>query len=229
LRERLSYSLDDGFVAVVIQILIILSAVTITLETVAWFEPYADIFVAIESALLVIFSVELVVRLIVSTDRFGYVFSFYGLVDIIAVVPALFGLNSQASRALRLLRLFKLARSPAVARAIVRYQEAWRAIRAEFIVAATASIVLLFVAAAGIYTFEHEAQPDSFSSIPECLWWALVTLTTVGYGDSYPVTVGGKLFASAVILVGIAIVAIPTSLLAAELMKTSNDYDRKSD
>jgi voltage-gated potassium channel len=71
----------------------------------------------------------------------------------------------------------------------------------------------------GIYQFENEAQPDKFSSVPDSMWWAVVTLTTVGYGDVYPITLGGRLFTSIVLVCGLGFVAVPTGLLAGALAK----------
>ena len=78
----------------------------------------------------------------------------------------------------------------------------------------------------GIYHFEQEAQPDKFNSIPAAFYWAIVSLTTVGYGDSYPITAGGKTFAGIVVIIGIGIVAIPTGLIASALTTIKN---RKKD
>ena len=82
-----------------------------------------------------------------------------------------------------------------------------------------ATIILLFLAAVGIYYFEHEAQPEQFGSIPHSLWWAVTTLTTVGYGDVYPVTVGGRFFTFFILMCGLGIVAVPAGLVAAALSK----------
>ncbi|MEL7349461.1 MAG: potassium channel family protein, partial [Pseudomonadota bacterium] len=84
---------------------------------------------------------------------------------------------------------------------------------------AAARAITLYLAAVGIYFFEHRAQPEDFGSIPQSLWWALVTLTTVGYGDAVPVTGGGRVFAGLVIIVGLGIVALPTALMTAALMR----------
>ena len=79
------------------------------------------------------------------------------------------------------------------------------------------ALILLFIAAAGMYQFEHEAQPDKFTSIFDSLWWAICTLTTVGYGDVYPITTGGRLFTCVILLIGLGIVAVPTGLVASTL------------
>ena len=82
--------------------------------------------------------------------------------------------------------------------------------------------LLLYLSAVGIYYFEHEAQPDKFVSIPHSLWWAVATLTTVGYGDIYPVTGGGRFFTFLVLMLGMGIVAVPTGLVASALTRLNN-------
>jgi voltage-gated potassium channel len=77
----------------------------------------------------------------------------------------------------------------------------------------------VFIASAGIYFFENEAQPENFSSVIHSGWWAIVTLTTVGYGGVYPITVGGKIFTTLIVLIGVGIVTIPAGLVASALSK----------
>jgi voltage-gated potassium channel len=81
------------------------------------------------------------------------------------------------------------------------------------------TLVLIYFAAIGIYYFENEAQPEHFSSIFDSLWWSIVTLTTVGYGDVYPITVGGRIFTFFILLIGLGIVAIPTGIISSSLTK----------
>ena len=81
------------------------------------------------------------------------------------------------------------------------------------------TLILLFIAAAGIYYFEHPVQPEAFSSILHSLWWAVVTLTTVGYGDVYPISLGGRIFTFIVLLIGLGVVAAPAGLIASALSK----------
>ena len=76
---------------------------------------------------------------------------------------------------------------------------------------------MLYISSVGIYYFENEVQPDEFSSIFDCMWWAISTMTTVGYGDIVPKTVGGKIFTSIISFIGIGVVSIPTALLASSL------------
>ena len=78
------------------------------------------------------------------------------------------------------------------------------------------------MSAVGIYFFEHKAQPEQFQSVFHCLWWSVTTLTTVGYGDMYPVTMGGRIFSTIVVFIGLGLVAVPTGLIASALTKSIN-------
>ena len=89
----------------------------------------------------------------------------------------------------------------------------------ELVLFVAATVVLLFLAAVGIHHFESEAQPDVFTSVFHSLWWAVATLTTVGYGDVYPITAGGRVFTFAVLLVGLGVVSVPAGLVASALSK----------
>ena len=92
----------------------------------------------------------------------------------------------------------------------------------------SATAILLYVSAVGIYYFEHEAQPEHFQSIIHSLWWAVIKLTTVGYGDVYPITMGGKLFTFVILMCGLGIVAIPAGLIASLMSKVRQAENRKN-
>jgi len=96
-------------------------------------------------------------------------------------------------------------------------QTAFTLVKEEIILFFVVTAILLYLTAAGIYYFEHQLQPDAFSSIFSGLWWAVATLTTVGYGDVYPVTTGGKIFTFFVLIIGLGIVAVPSGLMASAL------------
>lgn len=207
-------------VALAIYALICGSAVVIALETLPDLTPRMNSFlVAAEIVILSLFLIEYVLRLTCSPEPLKYAFSFWGIVDFLAVIPALVFLlpDFATIRAIRLLRILRLLKLFKANRALDRIAHALNAAKAEFAIFFFIACVALYLAAVGIYHFEHIAQPDGFSSIPESLWWAIATFTTVGYGDVYPITTGGRIFTGLVMLIGIGIIAVPAGLVTAAL------------
>ena len=175
--------------------------------------------------MLAIFTVEYALRLICSPRPLRYAFSFWGLVDVLSIVPALLFLlpDAQSIRSLRLLRLIRLIKLFHANRAMDRLSRAFEKNRAELVIFTFIALVVLYLSAVGIYLFEHEAQPQTFGSIPAALWWALATLTTVGYGDVYPVTLAGRAFTGLVLLVGLGVIAVPAGLITAALLEEDEE------
>ena len=169
--------------------------------------------------------------------RLRYAFSFHAIVDLLAILPfylfafGLFtGIDTRFLRALRLLRVLKLTRySTALNMLVVTINDNARALAASFLILLT----VMLLAASGMYYFEREAQPVAFGSIPAAMWWAFATLTTVGYGDVTPVTIGGKVFGAMITVVGIGMVALPTSILASgygqQLRLSASRYRSEAD
>lgn len=174
------------------------------------------------AAVTTLFVFEYALRLATAPRRWRYVTSFYGIVDLVAILPTLLGLDLRAVRAFRLFRLLRLLKITR-AKALNRFGRALWTVKDEGLIFLFTTAVVLYLAAAGIYHFEHEAQPETFGSIPESLWWAVTTLTTVGYGDAYPVTAGGRMFTTVILLVGIAIVAAPAGLVATALSRAGEE------
>jgi len=129
------------------------------------------------------------------------------------------GVDLRAVRVLRFFRVFRVFKVLRYTKAIQRLKNAFSDVKEELVVYVMATMILVYLASVGIYYFESEAQPKQFGSIFHCLWWAIVTLTTVGYGDAFPITVGGRIFTSVVVILGIGTVAVPTGLLASALAK----------
>jgi voltage-gated potassium channel len=207
--------------------LVVLNVAAVVLESVHGIrERYHELFHGFELVSVVAFSAEFVLRIWAAAERagpgghalrarIGYLLSPLALADLAAIAPfylsAFFRVDLRFLRMLRLLRLLKLTRySNAMARMkeVLALQK--NALGAAFLVLA---MVVVF-SASTIYVVESEVQPETFGSIPDAMWWAVVTLTTVGYGDATPITPLGKLMASAISIVGIGMVALPTSLLA---------------
>ena len=130
------------------------------------------------------------------------------------------GGDLRSIRIFRLFRLFRIFKLLKYNSAIDRLLFAFREIKKELFIFLIATIFLLYVSSVGIYYFENEAQPEQFKSVFHSMWWAVATLTTVGYGDVYPITLGGKLFTTFIVFIGMGLVAVPTGLLASALAKT---------
>jgi len=140
-------------------------------------------------------------------------------VDLAAILPFYLGtgVDLRSIRTLRLLRLFRILKLARYSAAVRRFHRALAMAKEEIILFLTATAILLYLGAVGIYYFESEAQPERFGSVLHCLWWAVATLTTVGYGDVYPVTSGGKVFTCLILLVGLGFVSVPAGLVASAL------------
>tara|TARA_R110002167_G_scaffold6277_1_gene28725 strand:+ start:101907 stop:102620 length:714 start_codon:yes stop_codon:yes gene_type:complete len=216
----------------VIQVLIIISLFTFSLETLPNLSERSQTHLNIAEVIIVfLFTIEYALRVYVADRKTGYIFSFYGIVDLLAILPfyLALGVDMRTLRALRLLRLFRLFKLARYNRAIDRFVNAFTIAREEIIIFAMVTIIMLYLSATGIYYFEHEAQPELFASIFHSMWWAVVTLTTVGYGDMYPITVGGRIFTFIILIIGIGIVAIPAGLLASALNKVRRDEEDDAD
>ena len=177
-----------------LQSLILISIVTFSRETLPNLKQSTLELLHITEVIIVsIFTLEYLLRLYVADKKLSYIFSFYGLIDLIAIIPFYISAGIDL-RSLRIFRLFRLAQSFKLIRyskAMRRFSQAFMMAKEEFIIFGILTIMLLYLSAVGIYYFEHTAQPEAFKSIFHSLWWGVTTLTTVGYGDVYPVTLGG--------------------------------------
>jgi voltage-gated potassium channel len=207
---------------VMLQVIIVINLVTLALETMPNLSDQQIYWLnLVEVVSIAIFTVEYLARCLLSRPMLRYALSFYGLIDLLSIAPFFLsvGLDLRSARALRLMRLFRLFKLTRYSKAARRYRHAFMIAKEELVLFGCAALVVLYLASVGIYHFENEAQPDKFSSVPDSMWWAVVTLTTVGYGDVYPVTLGGRLFTSVVLVCGLGFVAVPTGLLAGALAK----------
>jgi len=141
---------------------------------------------------------------------------------LLAILPFYlsFGVDLRALRALRFLRLFRVFKLVRYNRALNHFSKAIKSAKEEILLFLFITLILIYFSAVGIYYFENEAQPEHFSSILDSLWWSIITLTTVGYGDVYPITAGGKIFTFFILLIGLGIVAIPTGIISSALTKS---------
>ena len=168
-----------------------------------------------------IFSIEYILRIYCSKNPIRYIFSFYGIVDLLAILPFYLrlGLDLRSLRAFRIFRIFRALKIVRYNKALKRFGVAAKIVKEEVVLFLIIIVILIFIVSSGIYFFENEAQPESFKSIPHSFWWTIVTLTTVGYGDVFPITVGGKIFTFFVLLIGVAVITVPAGLVATALSK----------
>lgn len=214
-----------------VQAAIVVWLVAYCIDTLPDLDPaYRAILQGIEVVVTLLFTAEYLIRLYAAERKLGFVLSFWGVIDLLAILPFYLSLATElrALRAIRLLRLFRLLKLGRYSRALQRLHRAWTLAREEFVMFLFIAVVLLFLAAAGIHHFEHEAQPQKFRSIFDSLWWAVATLTTVGYGDVYPITTGGRVFTFIILMIGLGIVAVPAGLVTAALTQARESEENRS-
>ncbi|PID66194.1 MAG: Ion transport protein [Gammaproteobacteria bacterium] len=234
LRKRIAVILDDDsrhllsrWVNLFIIATIIVTVISIMLESVPELEArFSPVFYAIEYFSLLVFGVEYVCRVWTAPDtqaytgqraykaRLKYVVTPMAVIDLLAILPpilSLFAIDLRFLRVIRLLRIFKLTRYNSAMNMLLKVIK--KESKAFFSVVFV-FIIVLIIASSCIYLLEHKVQPEVFGSIPKSMWWSMVTLATVGYGDAIPITPLGKLFGGLIMLVGIGIVALPAGILA---------------
>lgn len=220
-----------------IQLLIFMSLIGFAIETLPTLSESSKYFLSIfEVAVIAIFTMEYVLRWLVSESKFKFTFSFWGLIDLAAILPFYlvlfdlgFGFDLVMLRTLRLLRLVRLVKIARYTKSIARLRLAMKIAKEDLMLALGGTAVMLCIASFGIYQFENPVQPDKFSSVFDSLWWSIATLTTVGYGDIYPITIGGKIFTGFILMIGLGIVALPAGIIASSLTEARTQEDTLAD
>ncbi|MBB3699753.1 ion transporter [Flammeovirga yaeyamensis] len=212
---------------IIIMSLIVLNIISIVLESHDWiYVQYEKEFILFEKISVLIFTFEYISRIITAKYKypsksklaapFAFIFSFYGIIDLLAILPSylfLLHLDLRFIRIFRLFRLFRLFKFGRYNNALGILINVVKARREELLLTLFMTFILLLFSACLIFIVEHEAQPAIFSSITKSIWWAVATLTTVGYGDMYPITPIGNVIASFVAIMGIGLVALPTGII----------------
>ncbi len=214
-------------------VVIIASIVVVMLESV---EPlrdqYLDVFQALEWTFTIIFTIEYILRLYCVYKPLKYATSFYGIVDLLATLPTYLALLISGTqyfiiirglRLLRVFRIFKLGHFMIEGRVLMA---AIKASRAKITVFLIFVLLMITIVGALMYLVEGGQNPD-FSSIPMSMYWAVVTLTTVGYGDITPQTNLGQFLSAAVMILGYAVLAVPTGIVSAEIINSENIRNKK--
>ena len=220
-NDKVSFYTDIFLIA-----LIVFNIIAVLLETVeSIYSNYALEFVIFERFSTIVFLVEYILRIWVCVEekiknnklitRLKYASTWPAIIDLLAVLsgllPMIFEVDLRILRALRMLRLLKFSRYFKVMNLLLGVLKEEKQ---SFLAAMFLLTIAMLIASTGIYIFEKDAQPDKFSSIPEAMWWAIATLTTIGYGDVTPVTGMGKFFGAIIAIIGIGVVALPSGILA---------------
>ena len=206
------------------------------------FLPYREYFNIFDFFTVMVFSVEYAIRIMTAhldPENRGktrwqsirsYVFSFAGLVDLISILPfylTFTNIDLRVLRMIRLLRFFRVFK-------ITRYNDSMKLVvdvikdkSSEIGVIMGLIIIIMIISSFIMFYAEHEAQPEQFPNVLGCLWWAVVTMTTIGYGDVYPVTMVGKIVGSTMALLGIGLVAMPTGIISAGFLEKVNERKEK--
>ncbi len=230
--DSLPPNLAAEIVNAALAVLIVVNVVAIILESVEEFrQAYDAWFWRIERFATAVFAVEYVLRLWTVVDRadrrypepfrgrLRYAVSFFAIVDLIAVLPAVFGLLG--SRDFRLLRVLRLLRMLKLTRHSTAFGLIWAVFREEVRSIAAVLFILLLtlvLSASLMYIVEGDAQPNVFTSIPAAMWWAIETITTVGYGDMVPISTPGRILGGLVSVVGIGAVALLSGLITVSFL-----------
>jgi voltage-gated potassium channel len=210
---------------VILLIVILISILLVMLESVESIEAkYATILNILEWVITILFSLEYMLRVLSVKKPKAYIFSFYGIIDLLSTIPkylSLFVLGTHslvAIRALRLLRVFRILKLTRFIGESANFGKALKRSRAKIAVFLSFVIVLCIILGTVMYLIESD-QDSGFTSIPRSVYWAIVTLTTVGYGDIAPMTALGQFIASLIMILGYGIIAIPTGIVSSEMTK----------
>lgn len=212
---------------ILLLILILISIILVMVESVpSLLQEYDSYLYKAEWTITILFTIEYILRLIVVKKPWKYMTSFYGIIDLLSILPTYISLFIPQSqfliliRALRLMRVFRIFKLTRFVRESTTIVLALKASARRIFVFLVFVVLLSIFLGSLIYVVESP-QNESFSSIPQSVYWSIVTITTVGYGDISPITPAGKLIASLIMLLGYAIIAVPTGIVTVELTKSA--------
>jgi voltage-gated potassium channel len=227
-----------------ILLLIILNVLAVMFESIQSVRlKYKNLFHWFEIFSVVVFTIEYLLRVWVAEhshpkstklkSKFKFIFSFYGLVDLFAILPfylpVLIPFDLRFIRIIRLLRLFRILKIARYSKSLKMIGKVLKQKKEALILTLFVCFLLLLIASSLMYYIEHEAQPEEFPDIFSSFWWAIATLTTIGYGDVYPVTALGKFLSGIIALLGIGLIALPTGIIGAGFIEALEEEKKKKD
>ena len=205
---------------------ILLSIIGVMLESVDEIDKkYHELIMVFEWGFTILFTIEYFFRIYAVNRPFKYIFSFMGIVDLLAIIPTylIFILPAAHSlsvvRAIRLIRIFRIFKLSRYLRGAHTMQIALRSSRPKIIVFLLSVMLLVIILGTLMYVIESSARTNGFENIPNSIYWSIITLTTVGYGNIVPMTILGKIVASFIMILGYGIIAVPTGIVTAEFSR----------
>lgn len=214
--------------------LILTNALCVALETVSWMQiAYHKLFVGFEILSTIVFVVEYLARLWVCVEqarycapikgRIQYAFTPLAILDLVVICTIWTSVDLRFLRMARIIRLLRVLHLENFEESLGRITKGLSSRKELIIVSITLMMICLYAASAMVFQLEHQAQPTVFTSIPATFWWAIETLTTIGYGDMVPQTTLGRLFAGCIVVFGIGIFALPMAIVTAVIIEASAD------
>lgn len=226
----------DGFLI----FLVLLSVMVAFFSTFELSTGFQRTFIVMEFIFVIIFTIEYVLRLWTAEliypnlkpiqARLRYALTPMALIDLFSIVPfylPLFGFSMGSFQAIRLVRLLRVFKINRYTNSLLVIGEVLRKRAAQLLSSILVILVLMFIAAMLMYDIEHIAQPEVFDNALSALWWAMATITTVGYGDIYPITTIGRILSAFITFMGIGLTAIPTGIISAGFIEQSREMKRK--
>jgi len=216
---------------VILLILIIMSVAVVMLDSVpAYRLNYQTYFLTLEWFFTIIFSIEYIVRIVISRKPTIYIRSFYGIIDLVSVLPTYFIFLFPGSQYLVVIRILRMLRIFRVLK-LTRFMKASHVLvislkQSRFKIIVFFEVLITTVIIMGSLMYIIEGPENGFTSIPTSIYWAIITLTTVGFGDITPNTPLGQFFASFIMILGYSIIAVPTGIISAEIVKAGNQSEK---
>lgn len=223
--------------------LILLNVILVIVDTFNIPQQLSNIFYYVEIFSIIVFTIEYVCRVYTADllfpdlspikARIKYIFSFMAIIDLLAILPFylpfVFPLDLRVLRMLRIFRLLRIFKVNRYTTALSTIAGVFKRKKNQLLSSIFVVLILMIIASVLMYNIENEAQPEAFGNAFEALWWAVATLTTVGYGDVYPITVLGKILSAIIALLGIGLVAVPSGIISAGFMENVNKEKENTD
>lgn len=246
LRKRIFHLVEPSkrgdstyYFDVLIMVLILLSVIEIILETEPVLKQYEFVFSAFEKFSVVAFTIEYILRLWTCQEvkkfkgirgYFKFASSPMAIIDLLAILPfylPVIGIDLRFLRILRLFRVFRILKMARYSNAFDMIRRVFKNKKEELLITLGFIAIILVIVSALMYHLEKDAQPENFSSISNSIWWGIVTLTTVGYGDVYPITGLGRVLGGIITLLGIGLIALPSGIIASGYTEEINKQKEK--